>query len=260
MKPIRIGTRSSRLARAQAELAACALRSVRADVQIEMVIVQTRGDRDLITPLANFGGFGAFVKELEEELLLGTIDLAIHSAKDMPLELAEGLTVGAVLPRGDPRDVLVMRAHFKDEPRSIGTSSVRRRAAMKKLFPNAKTPEIRGNVDTRLQKLRDGDYDAIVLAKAGLDRAGLSTEPDLKYRIFSIDEVVPAACQGLLAIESRVGEFADLLAAVSDASARRAFDLERGVLALFGGDCSRPIGAYAAMGGEEITLSVEADA
>ncbi len=259
MKPVRLGTRGSRLARAQTALAIEMLRSVAPNLVFETVVVRTQGDRDRTTPLANLGGFGAFVKELEQELLKGTIDLAIHSAKDLPLELADGLAIGAVLPRGDPRDVLVTRKNFLGEPRRIGTSSVRRRAAMIKSFPGCEPLEIRGNIDTRLDKLRAGEYDAIVLAKAGLDRAGLAAESDLTYRVFSVEEVVPAACQGLLAVECRAGEYANLLSAVDDAASRRAFNLERGVLALLGGDCSRPVGAFADVSDDGVILTVEAE-
>ncbi len=259
MKSLRLGTRGSRLARAQSEIVRRAIQALQPDCSVETILIGTRGDRDQSTPLEQLGGTGVFVKEIEQALLNGTIDLAVHSAKDLPLELAEGLDIGAILPRGDPRDVLITRAvDALTYPQRIGTSSVRRRAAMRQIFPLAETPDIRGNIDTRLQKLRDGVYDALVLAKAGLERAGLFDEPDLAYRVFSVDEVVPAACQGLLAIEGREGEYGELLTALNDEDAHLAFDYERGILALLGGDCSRPIGAYAQINSDEVTLTIDA--
>jgi hydroxymethylbilane synthase len=234
---VRVGSRGSRLALTQAERAVQRLRAP--GVEIALVPMTTAGDRDRTKPFGQIGTRGVFVKEIEEALLDGRIDVAVHSAKDMTSSDAEGLVVGAYLPREDPRDALVGAEGIRPGMR-IGTASVRRRAQLLALEPSLSIEPLRGNVDTRLRKLRERELDAIVLAACGLERLGLAGE--IGHR-FEPAELLPEAGQGALALQVRAGE-ADLVAAVDEAETRRRVEAERACVARIGGGCLAPVAAH----------------
>jgi hydroxymethylbilane synthase len=235
---IRLGSRGSRLALTQAELAADALRAAgRADVAI--VPITTAGDRDRSKPFGEIGARGVFVKEIEEALLAGRIDVAVHSAKDMTSTDTEGLAVGAFLPREDPRDALCGAAELRAGMR-IGTASVRRRAQLLALEPTLSVEPLRGNVDTRLRKRGERGLDAIVLAAAGLDRLGLGREIG---RRFPSEELLPEAGQGAVALQVRAGE-EHLVAGLDDPDTRVRVQAERSCVARIGAGCLAPVAAH----------------
>ena len=227
---VRIGTRGSRLALVQAEAVAAGLRARGA--RVEIVAIRTSGDQLATVPLADFGGKALFIKEVEDALLAGHVDVAVHSLKDMPAALPPGLTLAAFPRREDPADVLVTRdgRGLDDLPPGarVGTSSLRRRVLLQRMRPDLLDVPIRGNVDTRLRKLADGQYDALVLARAGLVRLGI--EPPAMVRL-PVDTFLPAAGQGILGVEARAGEapLLELLATLDhtetliQAEAERAF-------------------------------------
>lgn len=264
MNRLRLGTRGSALALVQARTVAALLRE-RSGAECEIVVIKTSGDRLADARLSEVGGKGLFVKEIEEALLAGSIDLAVHSSKDMPAQIPDGLDVCATLPREDPRDALVLPAPAPSEdfdeavrrlgasPR-VGTSSVRRVAQLTAALPRAKFVPFRGNLDTRLRKLDQGDVDGIVLAAAGLRRleqAGRITA------LVPADVCVPAPGQGIVAVEIRAGDTTtgDLVAQIGDADALDALHAERAVVAALGGGCQMPIGAHATISGDTITLA-----
>lgn len=256
-KIIRIGTRGSRLALAQTGMVMEALERRYPGLRMEQVILRTQGDKLLDRPLADFGGKGVFITEFEEDLLRGDIDLAVHSAKDMPMELASGLTIGGVLPRGDVRDVLVTRKGLTGGRMTVGTGSLRRQFQLRTLYPEAECISIRGNVPTRLQKVRDGICDGVVLAAAGLERLGLLREEDLDYRFFSCGEMLPAGGQGIIAVEGRAGDgAAELAEGISDENTLLELETERCVLELLNAGCHEALGVNARAEGGRITLSV----
>jgi len=234
---LRIGSRGSRLALTQAELAAERLR--RSGVEIALVPITTAGDRDRTKPFGQIGERGVFVKELEEALLDGSIDLAVHSAKDMTSTDTSGLVVGAYLPREDARDALCGADAISPEMR-IGTASARRRALLLALEPTLSIEPLRGNIDTRLRKRRERELDAVVLAACGLDRLGLAHE--IGHR-FDPDELLPEAGQGALALQVRAGE-EDVVADVDDPETHRRVEAERACVAAIGGGCLAPIAAH----------------
>jgi hydroxymethylbilane synthase len=234
---LRIGSRGSRLALTQAEQAAGVLRGP--GVEIAFVPITTAGDRDRSKPFGELGARGVFVKELEEALLAGRIDVAVHSAKDMTSTDAEGLAVGAYLPRDDPRDALVGAAELRSGMR-IGTASARRRAQLLAADPTISVEPLRGNVDTRLRKLRERGLDAIVLAACGLDRLGLADEIGLR---FPPEQLLPEAAQGALALQVRAGE-EELVARADDAETRRRAEAERRCVATIGAGCLAPVAAH----------------
>ena len=234
---IRIGSRGSRLALTQAELAAQRLR--RPGVEIALVPITTAGDRDRSKPFGEIGARGVFVKELEEALLEGRIDLAVHSAKDMTSTDTDGLVVAAYLEREDPRDALCGAAEVRPGMR-IGTASVLRRAQLFALERDLSIEPLRGNIDTRLRKRGERGLDAIVLAACGLDRLGLSEEIG---RRFEPDELLPEAGQGALALQVRVGE-EELVRMVDHGETRRRVEAERRCLAAVGGGCLAPVAAH----------------
>jgi hydroxymethylbilane synthase len=234
---IRIGSRGSRLALTQAELAAARLR--RDGVEIALVPITTAGDRDRTKPFGEIGSRGVFVKEIEEALLDGKIDVAVHSAKDMTSSDTSGLVVGAYLEREDPRDALCGASELRPRMR-VGTASVRRRAQLLALEPELSIEPLRGNIDTRLRKRGERGLDAIVLAACGLDRLGLSAEIGLR---FETDDVLPEAGQGALALQVRAGE-AELVAAADDAETRRRVEAERACVFAIGGGCLAPVAAH----------------
>jgi hydroxymethylbilane synthase len=234
---IRVGSRGSRLALTQAELAAGRLRVP--GVEIALVPITTAGDRDRTKPFGQIGTRGVFVKELEEALLAGRIDVAVHSAKDMTSTDTEGLSVGAYTAREDPRDALCGAPAVRPGMR-IGTASVRRRAQLLALEPTLSIEPLRGNVDTRLRKRGERGLDAVVLAACGLDRLGLGRE--IGHR-FEPDELLPEAGQGALALQVRAGE-EDLVAVADDAETRRRVESERRCVAAVGGGCLAPVAAH----------------
>lgn len=247
MKLLSIGSRGSKLAMWQAGHVQRLLRE-RIGADAEIVVIKTAGDRAANVPFGQVGAKGMFIKEIEDALLDGRIDLGVHSLKDVPSEMPAGLILAAFLEREDVRDVLVSRsgAKLSDFPRGarVGTSSLRRQAQLLHYRSDVVTRELRGNVDTRLAKLDRGDYDAVVLAKAGLDRLGLG------HRITEVlpaEISLPAAGQGALTIEARADD-ANLigqLKALDHAETRAAVEAERALLAALGGGCQIPIGAWA---------------
>lgn len=244
---IKIGTRGSDLAIAQTNQVIAALERAFPNIIAETVILKTEGDKILDKPLPEFGGKGVFVTAFEEALLEGRIDLAVHSAKDMPMELAKGLVIAGVLKREDARDVLVMRRDIKEkEDLVIGTGSLRRKLQIQTIYPKAVYQGIRGNVPTRLHKLREREYDAVVLAAAGLKRLGLQAEKDLVYRYFSYDEVVPAGGQAIIAIEGRKEDMVTrMVQEISDEIAFAELMTERSILQILEAGCHEAVGALA---------------
>ena len=234
---MRIGSRGSRLALIQAELAASRLRGE--GVEIALVPITTAGDRDRSRPFGEIGARGVFVKEIEEALLAGRIDVAVHSAKDMTSTDAAGLAVGAYLEREDPRDALCGAAELRPEMR-VGTASVRRRAELLALEPSLSVEPLRGNVETRLRKRGERGLDAVVLAACGLDRLGLGGEIG---RRFESSEMLPEAGQGALALQVRAGE-EELVAAADDPETRRRVEAERACVFALGGGCLAPVAAF----------------
>jgi hydroxymethylbilane synthase len=234
---VRVGSRGSRLALVQAERAAAMLRGD--GVEIAFVPITTAGDRDRSKPFGEIGSRGVFVKELEEALLNGRIDVAVHSAKDMTSTDELGLVVGAYLPRDDPRDALVGADALRPGMR-IGTASARRRAQLLSAEPTISVEPLRGNIDTRLNKRRERGLDAIVLAACGLDRLGLADQIGLRL---DPEAMLPEAAQGALALQVRAGE-EERVAHADDAETRRRVEAERRCVATIGAGCLAPVGAY----------------
>jgi hydroxymethylbilane synthase len=234
---VRVGSRGSRLALTQAELAAERIRGP--GIEIALVPITTAGDRDRSKPFGEIGERGVFVKELEEALLDDRIDIAVHSAKDMTSTDAEGLVVGAYLKREDPRDALCGASGIEPGMR-IGTASVRRRAQLLALDPSLSIEPLRGNIDTRLRKRGERGLDAVVLAACGLDRLGLADE--IGHR-FDPAVMLPEAGQGALALQVRAGE-EERVAAAGDPETARRVEAERAVVSAIGGGCLAPIAAH----------------
>ncbi len=245
--PIRIGTRGSELALWQARHVAAMIRQT-AGLESELTIIKTTGDMILSVPLSQVGGKGLFVKEIEEALIAGTIDLAVHSMKDVPAFLPEGLEIGAILSREDPRDAFVSNSFssFSSLPLGarIGTSSLRRMAQLKKRRPDLRFESLRGNVGTRLRKLDENQVDAIILAAAGLKRLGFS---DRIREYLPVELSLPAVGQGALGLECRVGDgrIRTLLDGMHDPETTACVLAERGVLSALDGGCQLPIAAHA---------------
>ncbi len=250
---LRIGSRGSQLALWQANHISALLRARGHEVEIE--IIHTTGDKITDVPLAQVGtkgglGKGIFTKEIEESLAAGRVDLAVHSLKDLPTELPPGFEIAAITKREDPRDAFCSRHYSKieDLPRNarVGTSSLRRQAQLKVIRPDLNIHPLRGNVDTRLRKLEQGEYDAIILASAGLKRLG---KTELIKQIIPAEMMCPAAGQGALAIEIREGDsvMRKHLEFLDDPAARAATTCERALLNRLGGGCQVPIGAFAEM-------------
>ena len=264
MTTLRLGTRGSELALFQANAVAAILKE-RTGALCDIVIIKTSGDRLSEAALSEIGGKRLFVKEIEDALLAGDIDLAVHSSKDMPAVLPDGLGVGAVLPREDARDALVLPGGappltFDEVLRAIGpaarigTSSVRRSAQLLRVLPQAQFLPIRGNLDTRLRKLDGGDFDAIVLASAGLRRLG---HRDRISAAVPLDACVPAPGQGIIAVEVRADDtrIVDIVSRIDDAEAALALRAERAVVTRLGGGCQMPIGAYAEITGDRMNVT-----
>jgi hydroxymethylbilane synthase len=257
-KKIRVGSRGSALALAQDEEVIAPLRRHHPDLEFEVVTVRTSGDANQSAPLAGMG-LGVFVKELEQKLLNGDLDMAVHSLKDMPTRLPEGLMLGAILPRKDARDVLVNRWNCPldelPEGARIGTSSPRRTAQLMKNAPQVLVVPIRGNVETRLRKAQGEEADGVVLAAAGLIRLGLT---DSVAEYLSPQRFVPPPGQGVLAVEIRADDqrMQKILKPIEDAATRYETTAERAFLELIGGGCQLPVGAYAKCMGEELLIRI----
>lgn len=273
-KTVKVGTRGSMLALAQTELVIKALKERFPQIDFQMITMSTRGDRDTSRALLEFGGKAVFVEEFEEAILKGDIDIAVHSAKDMPMEIMEGLTISGTLPRACPQDVFIYksgRSFDRNDSFVVGTSSLRRQYQIRDMYPNAVCKNLRGNVGTRIQKLEDGEYDAIILAAAGLERLGiidgsagcLEVQKDkLTFRYLSIESMLPAACQGIIAIETRTsGEVYDMVRAINDTEVYTQLTCERAVLNRLNAGCHEPIGVYSELHGDHMKLSLmKADA
>jgi len=257
MRRIRIGTRGSRLALVQTHSVADAIRAKHPEVAVVVEIIETQGDRVLDRPLSAIGDAGVFIKEIEAALLEERVDLAVHSMKDLPSKLTDGLALAATTERFDPRDVLVARSASSLEtlPRggTVATGSLRRRSQLLALRPDLKVEDLRGNVPTRLEKFDRSTWDAIILAGAGLERLGLAT----RIRSYiPIESMLPAVGQGALALETRASdrELAETVAFLSHAPTERAVVSERSFLARLEGGCRVPIAAYAEIRGGSLSL------
>jgi hydroxymethylbilane synthase len=254
---VKIGTRESKLALWQTEWVVSQLAAAHPGREFELVHIRTKGDKILDSPLAAIGDRGLFVKEIEEALLSHTVDLAVHSLKDVPTELREGLVIAAVTHREDPRDCLLSRRHacFADLPEGakLGTSSLRRVAQLKAVRPDLEFVSLRGNLDTRLRKLDELGLDGIVLAAAGLERLGWT---ELVVERLSPELCLPAVGQGALTIETRAQdvETRALVGTLADAGTAACVAAERAFLATLEGGCQVPIGALAVLDGDECWL------
>ena len=260
---IRIGTRGSALALAQTELVEQALRERFVDIEFERVIYKTEADRNSRRSLVEFGGTGVFVKELERALIDREIDIAVHSAKDMPAGITDGLCIAGVLERDDVRDVLVYRKEFGDSideispPFIVGTGSPRRQRQLEALYPHFTCVGIRGNVPTRLDKVRNGECDGVILAAAGLKRLGLLDQQEFCYHFFSEEEMLPAGGQAIIAIETRaIDDIKSYVQAVSDEAAFTELMAERQVLRFLNAGCHEPIAVRAHVKMDEVSISL----
>ena len=251
---IRVGSRESALAVIQSRMVMDAIRQAVPDAELELVTMKTTGDRILDRTLDQIGGKGLFVKELDHALRDGRVDFTVHSLKDMPMDVPEDLPLAAFSRREDPRDVLVLPegASQLDPSRPIGCSSRRRQLQLKALFPRMEVMPVRGNVQTRLKKLQDGEFSALVLAAAGLKRLGLEGRIS---RYFAPEEILPAAGQGILAVQTRRGTDTACLAKLHDRDAACCALAERAFVRSLDGGCSSPVAAYAVVEGEKLTLT-----
>lgn len=250
---LRIGTRDSKLAVVQTELFVQALGRVRPEIETEIVAMKTTGDKILDRTLDQVGGKGLFVKELDQALLEGHVDLTVHCVKDLPAELNPQLPLIAFSPREDPRDALVLAPGMEEADLSlpVGSASPRRRIQLEKLFPGCRVEPARGNVLTRLQKLDSGQYGALVLAVAGLRRLGLENRVN---RVFAPEEMLPAAGQGILAVQARADFDPSILSPLNNNEAELCALAERAFLQTLDGGCSSPVAAYARVQQGQIVL------
>lgn len=248
-----IGSRESKLAVLQSEMVKSYIEDQNPGLSVEILTMKTTGDIILDRTLDKVGGKGLFVKELDRALLDGRSSLSVHSLKDMPMEVPEELPLLAFSKREDPRDVLVLPEGVKelDPEKPLGCSSLRRTLQLKKLYPEMEVKSIRGNLQTRLRKLDSGEYAGLILAAAGLKRLGLEKRIS---RYFTPDEMIPAAGQGILAVQGRKGEDASYLDGYCDREAWLAGTAERAYVKYLDGGCSSPVAAYAEVDGEEIFI------
>lgn len=251
---IRIGSRDSRLAVIQSEMVMDAIRAYDPTAQVELVTMKTTGDLILDRPLSQIGGKGLFVKELDRALLEGRVDFTVHSSKDLPMDIPPELPLVAFSHRADPRDALVLPQGVDtlDPTRPIGCASLRRTLQLRKLFPHHQVAPVRGNVQTRLAKLDRGEYSALVLACAGLDRLGLENRIS---RRFPVEEMLPAAGQGILAVQSRADVDTSCLSLFHDPVAAVCLTAERAFVGALEGGCSSPVAAHATVDGDTVTLT-----
>ena len=248
---IRIGTRESRLALVQARMVMDAIRRFDPALETELVPMKTSGDLSADIPLDRAGGKGLFTKELDRALQAGRVDLTVHSFKDMPTDIDPALPVVALSKREDPRDALILPGGAAGASGPVGCSSLRRGIQLRGLPEAFATAPVRGNVPTRLEKLDRGEYSALVLAAAGLIRLGLQ---DRISRYFTPDEILPAACQGIVAVQARAGENTGYLRFFHSEASRCAALAERAFVRALGGGCSSPVAAYAQIEGETLLL------
>lgn len=251
---LRVGSRDSTLAVVQSRLVMDALRSARPDLELELVTMKTTGDRILDRTLDQIGGKGLFVRELDAALREGRVDLTVHSCKDLPMDLPEDLPIAAFLPREDPRDALVLPegASAWDVRQPAGSASPRRRVQLRELFPELEVRPVRGNVQTRLRKLDGGEYGALILAAAGLKRLGLEGRVS---RYFTPEELLPAAGQGILAVQCRADMDRSVFDCLRDREAALCALAERAFVRALDGGCSSPIAAHARAAGDVITVT-----
>ncbi len=253
---IKVGSRKSDLAMAQTNFIIEELKKIDSSFDYEIVPISTKGDEILDKPLLEFGGKGVFIDEFERLLLKGDIDIAVHSAKDMPTEIPEGLGILGVPKREDPRDVLISKTDL--EGRSgflVGTGSLRRQLQVKSLM-DVECRNLRGNVPTRLNSVREGRFEAVILAKAGLNRLRLDNLDEFHYKCFSTEEFVPAAGQGILAVEGRIDDdFAKVLRQIDDKNTRICLETERLVSKYLNASCNEMIGVYSYIEKNQINIS-----
>ena len=251
---IKIGSRESQLAVRQAEIIRDQIMSFDPGITVEIITMKTTGDKILDKSLEKIGGKGLFVKELDRALMDGRIDIAVHSLKDMPMEENPDLPILAYGRREDPRDVILYRPGLEELPEQavIGTSSRRRMIQMEKLYPGCTFRGIRGNVQTRMRKMETEGYDATLLAAAGLNRLGME---HVISRYFSVDEMIPAAGQGILAVQGRKGEQYGWTDKIDIPQSRAAAIAERQFIRVTGGDCTSPCAAHAQVSGNELKLT-----
>lgn len=251
---LRIGSRESPLAVIQAERILEGIRKAHPEIELELVTMKTTGDKILDRTLDKTGGKGLFVRELELALAEGRVDLTVHNCKDLPMEENPALPLAAFSRREDPRDVLVLPEGLREPDFSlpVGCSSLRRKAQLQALWPQARVEPVRGNVQTRLKKLEQGQFSALILAAAGLRRLGLEQRIS---RYFSVEEMLPAAGQGILAVQTRADFDRGLLSAVADQDSRDCAIAERAFVRRLDGGCSSPVAAYAVTEGNRLTLT-----
>ncbi len=251
---ITVGSRESKLAVIQSNIVIDALKKSYPEIDVELLTMKTTGDKILDKTLDKIGGKGLFVKELDKALIDGRADLTVHSLKDMPMQISDELPIVAFSKREDPRDVLVLPkgVDMLDRTKPIGSSSKRRQLHLKKLYPDMEVKPIRGNLQTRLKKLDDGEFSAIVLAYAGLKRLGLENRAS---KVFSPSEMVPAACQGILAVQSRTDFDVRLLKDFNDEETKSIAMAERSFVTELDGGCSSPVAAFAEIENGNITLT-----
>lgn len=251
---IRIGSRESKLAVIQSQMVMDAISKAMPEAELELVTMKTTGDKILNKTLDQIGGKGLFVRELDQALRENRVDFTVHSLKDMPMEVPEDLPLAAFSQRADPRDVLVLPEGVRslDPRKPIGCSSRRRQLQLKALFPEMEVRPIRGNVQTRLAKLDAGEFSALVLAAAGLKRLGLESRIS---RYFGPEEILPAAGQGILVVQTRLGMDTRCLEAVRDPDAASCAQAERAFVRELNGGCSSPVAAYAVTEDEQLTVT-----
>lgn len=254
MSKIRVGSRCSLLAVRQAEIVISAIKEYNPEFEVELIKIKTKGDKILDRALDKIGGKGLFIKELEQALIDGEIDIAVHSYKDMPYEENEDLPIVALSKREDPFDVLILPDNVNkiDVNKPIGSSSLRRSIQFKSFYPHMEITPIRGNIITRLEKLDRGEFSAIILAAAGIKRA------DLDHRIsksFTLEEMIPSASQGILAVQGRKDENYSYLSSFNSLESKYISLAERSFLKELNGGCSSPVAAYATILKDEITLT-----
>ncbi len=257
MKALRVGTRGSRLARVQTDIVASILRSKAPEIELDVVLVTTLGDRLPVEKRAEVEGKGAFTEDLEALLQKGKIDIAVHSMKDLPTQLADGLMIGATPVRADPRDALVSKDGFPfaklPTGAILGTSSIRRKAQLRALRNDIEVVDLHGNVETRLSKMRESKLSGIVIAAAGLERLGEAARITQR---FSVDQMVPAPCQGTIALETREGDgdVVGLLHSIDSEATRIESTCERSFAICLGGDCDLPAGFCATVDGPRLKM------
>ncbi|NLO20884.1 MAG: hydroxymethylbilane synthase [Syntrophomonadaceae bacterium] len=257
MEKLRLGSRGSKLALWQAEYVKQVLTLAVPDLRVEIQVIKTTGDKILDVALSKIGDKGLFTKEIEKKLLDGTIDIAVHSMKDLPSQIEAGLGIGAVLPRENPQDVLISKFNqkLKDLPIGavIGTSSLRRKAQIKHYRPDIKIVELRGNVETRIRKMQEEEMDGIVLAYAGVKRLGYES---LISECLSYDLLMPAVGQGAIAVENRVGDLdvLEIVKKINHEPTRVQVEAERSFLARLEGGCQVPVAAIADLKGQELRI------